>query len=78
MMENSVATPIAGKPWFSFTFELLDAANASALALTGFTVNDSAVSTAMRAERDFLTAEDDPLLAELWDNEEDAVAFDNL
>jgi hypothetical protein len=29
-------------------------------------------------EGDYLTWEDDPVLAELWDNAEDAAAFDNL
>ena len=35
------------------------------------------VTIIVELARDYMTAEDDPVLAELWDNEEDA-AYDNL
>jgi hypothetical protein len=41
--------------------------------------NSASVSiVSITLTRDYLTWEDDPVLAELWDNEEDAAAFDNL
>lgn len=38
----------------------------------------SVITIEVHLDRDYLTWEHDPVLAELWDNDEDAAAFDNV
>ena len=63
--------------WIFFDVQVLDAASAAAVSMGTMTINDPADISMAAPGRPFITAEEDPVLAKIWDNDADEI-FDSL
>ncbi|MCH7659709.1 MAG: hypothetical protein IH933_03725 [Euryarchaeota archaeon] len=69
---------VGGEVWVFFEVNVLDAASATARGIFPLTIDDPSGEVVIgREPRTFITAEEDPVLAKVWDNDVDEI-FDTL